>query len=323
MTAIPYVRESAPEYGVVEWMSPLVRRVMAHNPSRFTYHGSGTYLVGRGSVAVIDPGPASWPHVEAVLRALEPGEVISHILVTHTHSDHSPGAQLLQERLPALTHGFGPHGAVPVDDPTDVITFGDPEADGTSAVAKPVGDELREGADTSFVPDVVLPDGATVAGDGWTIRAVHTPGHTSNHLCFDLVEEGTLFTGDHVMGWSTSVIGPPDGSLGQYLSSLRLLLDRPDLQYRPTHGPAITQPRALVSAYLAHRLERTEQIVAALRQGPATIATLVPSIYASVSKALWRPAAASMYAHLLHLVDGGRVVAAEPGRRTSVFALAD
>ncbi len=319
---MPYVHESAPAYGVVEWMSPLVRRVMAHNPSKFTYHGSGTYLVGRGSVAVIDPGPASQTHIDALLQALEPGEVISHILVTHTHSDHSPGARLLQERIPALTHGFGPHGAVPVDDPTDVITFHDPDADGTSAVAKPVGDELREGADTEFVPDVVLRHGATIDGDGWTVRAVHTPGHTSNHLCFDLVEEATLFSGDHVMGWSTSVIGPPDGSLGQYLSSLRLLLERDDMLYRPTHGPVVTEPQALVSSYLAHRLDRTEQIVDALGRGPATIAELVPTIYSSVTKALWRPAAASMYAHLLQLVDDGRVVAAEPGRRTSVFALA-
>lgn len=321
MSAIAYVHEPAPVYGVVEWMSPLVRRVMAPNPSKFTYHGSGTYLIGRGSVAVIDPGPASLPHIEAILRALEPGEVVSHILITHTHSDHSPGARLLQERMPAPTHGFGPHGAVYVEDPTDVIIFGDAEADGKPAAPNAGGHELREGADTDFIPDVVLADGAIVQGGSWTIQAVHTPGHTSNHLCFDLVEEGTLFTGDHVMGWSTSVIGPPDGSLGQYLASLRVLLARDDQRYRPTHGPAITAPRELVSSYVAHRLERTEQIVAALRHGPATIATLVPIIYSSVSKALWRPAAASMYAHLLQLLDDGRVVATEPGRLTSAFEL--
>jgi glyoxylase-like metal-dependent hydrolase (beta-lactamase superfamily II) len=322
MPAIPYVHETAPPYGMAEWVSPLVRRVVAHNPSKFTYHGTGTYLIGRGSVAVIDPGPESAAHTDAILAALEPGEQITHLVITHTHSDHSPGARLLQERTGAPTYGFGPHGAVPVDDPTDVITFGDAEADGTAPASKPAGIELREGADTDFVPDIVLGDGDAVLGHGWTLRAVFTPGHTSNHLCFDLVDERTLFTGDHVMGWSTSVIGPPDGSLGQYLDSLRRLLQRQDLHYRPTHGPVIDEPRKLVAAYLAHREERTEQIVAALRTGPTTIAKLVPSIYESVSKGLWRPAAASMYAHMLQLVEDGRVVATEPGRRTSTFALA-
>jgi glyoxylase-like metal-dependent hydrolase (beta-lactamase superfamily II) len=208
------------------------------------------------------------------------------------------------------------------DDPSDVIVFGDDEADGRirEANERPAN-ELREGADTDFVPTVVLSDGDQLVGDGWTLRAVHTPGHTSNHLCFELLEERTLFTGDHVMGWSTTVIAPPDGNLAAYLASLRLLLDRDDLLYRPTHGAPVTEPHPLVRAYLTHREERTEQIVAALAGGPATIATLVPVIYASVSKALWRPAAASMYAHMLLLIESGDVVADEPGRCSTRFRL--
>jgi glyoxylase-like metal-dependent hydrolase (beta-lactamase superfamily II) len=318
---IPYVRESEPVHGRAVWVSPLVRRIVARNPSKFTYHGTGTYIVGRGEVAVIDVGPALEAHVAAVMAALEPGERITHLPVTHTHSDHSPAASIMHERTGAPTYGFGPHGPVAADDPTDVIVFGDAEADGKATVTGRSVNELREGADTDFAPDVVLSDGDQLAGDGWTLRAVYTPGHTSNHLCFALIEERTLFTGDHVMGWSTTVIAPPDGNLAAYLASLRLLLDRDDLLYRPTHGAPITEPHALVRAYLTHREERTEQIVAALADGPATIAALVPLIYESVSKALWRPAAASMYAHILQLIDSGDVIADEPGRCSTRFRL--
>jgi glyoxylase-like metal-dependent hydrolase (beta-lactamase superfamily II) len=319
---IPYVTEPDPVHGRAEWVSQLVRRVVAGNPSKFTYHGTGTYIVGRGDVAVIDAGPAIDAHVDAVLAALEPGERIAHLPVTHTHTDHSPAASVMHARTGAPTYGFGPHGMVPPDDPSDVIVFGDDEADGkVPAATARSADELREGADTQFVPTLVLADGDQLVGDGWTLRAVHTPGHTSNHLCFELVEESTLFTGDHVMGWSTTVIAPPDGNLAAYIASLRLLLDRDDLLYRPTHGAPITEPQALVRAYLTHRQQRTEQIVAALADGPATIASLVPLIYSSVSKALWRPAAASMYAHILQLIESGVVVADEPGRCSSRFSL--
>jgi len=322
---IPYVREDDVVYGLATRVSPLVRRVVAHNPSKFTYHGTGTYLVGRGDVAIIDPGPAIDAHIDSVLGALEPGEHVTHLVVTHTHSDHSPAAAAIGQRTGAPSFGFGPHGEVAIDDPTDVIVFGDAEADSPSdaaraAIGEPI-DEIREGADTEFQPDVMLADGDTLHGLGWTLRAVHTPGHTSNHLCYELVEERTLFTGDHVMGWSTTVIGPPDGNLGQYMASLRLLLDRDDELYRPTHGAAVTDPRALVAAYLAHRDERTAQILAVLAHGPASIAQLVPPIYASVAKTLWRPAAASMYAHLLQLILDGVVRTDQPGRRSATFSL--
>ncbi len=313
--AIPYVRDLQVRYGEVDIVSPLIRRVVANNPNPFTYLGTGTYLIGRGEVAVLDPGPDDPAHVAAVLAALAPGERVTHLVITHTHIDHSPAARLLQEATGAPTFGYGPHG--PVDDSDDRVVFGDPEADGD-----PSSPEPREGPDRSFRPDVFVRDGAIVEGDGWSLEAVHTPGHASNHLCYLLREEDILCSGDHVMGWSTSVIAPPDGHLGDYMASLEKLLDRPqDHSYLPTHGPVVPDPHVLVRAFLAHRLERSEQILEALSAGPATIAELVPRLYAEISKRLWRGAAASMYAHLLHLHELGMVEGddGESPRRTSRF----
>ena len=323
---IPFVRDLDVEYGRVDQVSPLIRRVVADNPSKFTYLGTGTYIVGHGDVAVIDPGPRLDVHVDALVAALEPGERVTHLLVTHTHTDHSPATAPLQERTGAPSHGFGPHGAVPADDPTDRVVFGDPEADGDPATNKDkrAGEkELREGADTDFAPDVELRHGDIVSGPGWTIEAVHTPGHTSNHLCYALREEHALFSGDHVMGWSTSVIVPPDGDLGQYLTSLQLVLDRGDEVLWPTHGPPITDPPALLQSYLAHRQDRTDQITAVLAVGPATLADIVPTVYRDVAKTLWLPAAMSTHAHLLHLVEEGRVrvVDGDEPRRTARYEL--
>jgi glyoxylase-like metal-dependent hydrolase (beta-lactamase superfamily II) len=241
------------------------------------------------------------------------------MVVTHTHSDHSPATRALGERTDSPTWGFGPHGALPDDDPADRIVFGDEEADRSDAPRD--GDVLREAADTAFTPDWHIGHGDVIDGKGWTLEAIHTPGHTSNHLCFALREEDAVFTGDHVMGWSTSVIGPPDGDVAAYLASLRLLLGRDDTTYWPTHGPPVTEPHGLVRAFLAHRAERTRQILAGLALGPATIADLVPVMYADVDKGLWRAAAASTYAHLLMLIDEGRVEADGPPRRTSRYQL--
>jgi glyoxylase-like metal-dependent hydrolase (beta-lactamase superfamily II) len=321
---IPYVRDLDVHYGRVEQVSPLIRRVVADNPSKFTYLGTGTYIVGRGDVAVIDAGPRLDAHVDALVAALEPGERVTHLLVTHTHTDHSPATALMKERTGAPSYGFGPHGAVPPDDPTDRIVFGDIEADGDLTKEKGPGEkELREGADTDFTPDVELRHGDVVAGTGWTIEAVHTPGHTSNHLCYALHEERALFSGDHIMGWSTTVIVPPDGNLGAYLTSLQLVLDRGDDVLWPTHGPPIIDPQALVGSYLAHRQDRTDQIVAVLAEGPAALTDIVPGVYRDVPKTLWLPAAMSTHAHLLHLVDGGRarVVGGGEPRRTARYEL--
>jgi glyoxylase-like metal-dependent hydrolase (beta-lactamase superfamily II) len=319
-TTIPYVREQDVRYGEAEQVSPLIRRVMARNPGPYTYHGTGTYIVGQGEVAVIDPGPSNpAEHVDAVLSALAPGERISHLVVTHTHGDHSSASRALQQRTGAPTYGFGPMLFQDVPEDSEKIVFGDPEAD-----AEPPESEPREGVDRKFAPDVLLLDGDSVAGDSWSLEAVHTPGHASNHLCYVFREEGVLFSGDQVMGWSTSVIAPPDGNLGQYMASLEKLVARPGIRrYRPTHGPEIADPYAYVGALIAHRRERSEEIVDALGAGPATIAEIVPRVYADVSKRLWRAAASSVYAHLLHLLEIAVVEVADgdPVRRTSRFSV--
>lgn len=305
-----------PDYGAVAELSPLVRRVVAPNANPFTFKGTGVYLVGRGDVAVIDPGPTLDEHIDAVMAALGPEERITHILVTHTHTDHTAGVPALVARTGAPTYGFGPHGPVPEHDPLETVTFDEyftPEEKQT--IEKQWADmpeELkREGPDTEFVPDVVVADGDQITSEsgGWTIEVVHTPGHTSNHVCFALREERLLFTGDHVMGWATSVISPPDGDLFDYMASLRKLLDRDDSRYWPTHGPAIDDPHTYVQSFIDHRRSRENQIVEALRQAPSTIKDLVPVMYAQTTKQLWRAAANSVYSHLLALHREGR---AEP-----------
>jgi glyoxylase-like metal-dependent hydrolase (beta-lactamase superfamily II) len=287
---IPFVRDLSFEYGVLSEVSPNIRRLVAKNPGPFTYAGTGTYVIGRGRVAVIDPGPALAEHVDALLRGLhEHGEEVAHILITHTHLDHSPAAQLLAASTGAPTFGFGPHGE--------------------SRHAEL--DAVEEGADWEFTPDHLLGEGDTLEGSSYVLQALHTPGHCSNHLCFALPESGTLFTGDHVMGWSTSVIIPPDGDMGQYLTHLRRLLARDDVRYLPTHGPAVLDPKPLVAALLRHRENREQQIVTHLAraQGGSRIAELVTGMYADVPRHLHPAAARSVFAHLLYLIEQGRVVA--------------
>ncbi|HRE03692.1 MAG TPA: MBL fold metallo-hydrolase, partial [Ilumatobacteraceae bacterium] len=181
---VPYVRDIKFEYGVAATVNPLVRRVVAKNPSAFTFHGTGTYIVGKGNVAIVDPGPDDAAHVGALLDAVR-GETVSHILITHTHMDHSPATAAVKKATGATVYGYGPH---------------------------PRGEEIgAEGGDMDYAPDVVVTDGDVIEGKGWTSEAIHTPGHISNHLCFTLREQNALFSGDHVMGWSTSVVTPPDG----------------------------------------------------------------------------------------------------------------
>ena len=275
---IPYVREIEFTYGDADEVSPLIRRVVAENPSAFTFKGTGTYIIDHGNVAVIDPGPMIDAHVEALMRALE-GETVSHILITHTHSDHSPAAKPLKKLTGAKTYGYGPHGS------------GAGEEDG----------------DIDFVPDVEVRHGDIIQGDGWTVECVHTPGHTSNHVCFALKEEKALFTGDHVMGWSTSIVSPPDGNMHDYMKSLRLLLTRDDEIYWPTHGPAIRDPKPFVRAFIAHREEREASIVAEIKAGHAHIKDMVPVIYAAVDPRLYPAAARSVYAHVLGMIEDGRI----------------
>lgn len=317
------------DYGVRDQVTPLIRRVICKNPTPFTYRGTGTYIVGRGEVAVIDAGPPLDSHLEDLLAALEPGETVTAALVTHTHSDHSPLTASLTQATGALSYGFGPHQTTSGADPDDRVDFSayisEDEQKKYQAEYDALAPELkREGADTDFVPDVALADGDIVSGDSWTLRAIHTPGHCSNHLCYELREEKSLFSGDHVMGWATSVVGPPDGSMQDYLASLRKLLDFDHTQYWPTHGPPIPEPAAYVSSFIAHRTDRENQIVEYLRPGPCRIADFVPKMYDGYDKRLWYPAASSVYAHMLHLVESGRARVlddhGEP-RLTSVYEL--
>ncbi|MGB3809378.1 MAG: MBL fold metallo-hydrolase [Parvibaculum sp.] len=290
---IPYVREIEFTYDASEQITPLIRRVVAENPSAFTYKGTGTYIIGHGNVAVIDPGPMIEAHVEALMRALE-GETVTHILITHTHSDHSPAAAPLKARTGAKTYGYGPHG----------------------------GGQGEEDGDMDFVPDVEIRHGDIIKGDGWTIECVHTPGHTSNHICFALREEKALFSGDHVMGWSTSIVSPPDGNMREYMASLRLLLTRDDEIYWPTHGPAIRNPKPFVKAFIAHREEREQQIIEQIKAGRTHIKDMVPVIYAAVDKRLYPAAARSVFAHALGMVEDGRLVADGTPRLDGEYRLA-
>ena len=283
-TEIPYVRDMTFEYGKADRVSPMIRRVVAGNPSAFTFHGTGTYIVGHGAVAVIDPGPLLDSHVDALVRALG-RERVTHIVITHTHRDHSPAARPLKQATGAPTYGFGSHGS--------------DRADG--------GGEVEEGADRDFVPDIRVRDGDRIEGDGWTLEAVHTPGHTSNHLCYAFLEENALFPGDHVMGWSTTVVSPPDGDMRAYMRSLERLRARGEEVFWPTHGPPIPEPRDFVTALLAHRHEREDQILACLAHDASTIPEMVEIMYADVGRHLHAAATRSVLSHLIHMAETGRV----------------
>jgi glyoxylase-like metal-dependent hydrolase (beta-lactamase superfamily II) len=302
-TEIPFNRDFACPYGVAEWVSPLIRRIVAQNPSPFTFKGTGTYVVGRGRVAVIDPGPDLAEHVAALGDALR-GETVSHILVTHTHLDHSPAAAALKRATGAKTYGYGRHGSGRAEDRSGV------------------GGKTEEGGDHDFVPDVQMRDGDSVEGPGWRLGAVETPGHTSNHLCFALAEERMLFSGDHVMGWSTSVIAPPDGDMHAYMRSLDKLLQREDALYRPTHGGPILDPKPYVAAFVAHRHERTDAILARLAAGDETIPAIVRAVYAGLDPRLEAAAGRSVLAHLVALVEEGRVATDGPPRLDARYRLA-
>ena len=284
--AIPFDRSLEAPYGEDVRLTPLISRVLANNPSPFTFKGTGVYIVGGRDVAVIDPGPMLADHIDALKRALE-GKRVTHILVTHTHTDHSPAAEPLKQWSGAKTYAFGPHGSGHHDG----------------------GPRMEEGGDQAFLPDVRMKDGEVVAGNGWTIEAVHTPGHTSNHLCFALREEKALFTGDHIMGWSTTVVTPPDGNMREYMASVRKLLARDDATLYPTHGSPIRAPKPFLQAYLDHRLEREAQILACLKDGIETIPAMVERMYADVDKRLHPAAARSVLAHLIQLSEDGRVKA--------------
>lgn len=279
-TVIPFNRDFDPPYGAIERLGPGLRRIVARNPGPFTFRGTATFIVGEGNVAVIDPGPDLPGHIPALLEGLGK-EKVSHILVTHTHLDHSPAAAELKAKTGAPTYGYGPHGSGPGG--------------------------IEAGGDPDFEPDVRIGDGQLIEGNGWRLEALHTPGHTSNHLAFAWPERSILFPGDLVMGWSTSVISPPDGHMGDYLASLRKVLERDEETYWPTHGGPIRDPKPFVEAFIAHRRDREEEILACLSDGIETISDMVPVIYADVPPAVHGAAARSLLAALIYLVETGRV----------------
>lgn len=282
MTTLAFNQDFKAVPGVVERLSPLVRRVLCNNPGPYTFTGTSSYIVGTGEVAIIDPGPNDEAHLDALLAAVR-GETVSHILITHSHADHSPLAARLKLATGAVTAGFG------------------------AVAAGHDGRRVDASVDHAFNPDQLLGHGETLAGKGWTIEAVFTPGHMSNHLCFALREENSLFTGDHVMAWSTSVIAPPDGNMAQYMASLRLLLERDDEVYHPAHGPSRREPKPLVRGLLSHRQMREAAILARIRQGDQSIEEIVPAIYVDVDPKLHGAAALSTLAHLEHLIEQGLV----------------
>jgi glyoxylase-like metal-dependent hydrolase (beta-lactamase superfamily II) len=282
-----FERNFAPPYGVAEGLSPLIGRVVCRNPGPFTFRGTASYLIGSKSLAVIDPGPDDSQHLEALLAAIG-GRPVSHIFITHTHLDHSPLSAQLKAITGAKTAAFGAHGA---------------GNKASSNIPK-----LDAGSDQDFAPDIELRDGDVVETGEWKIESVFTPGHTSNHMAYALIDEHALFPGDHVMAWSTSVVAPPDGNMGDYLKSLEKLLTREDEIYFPTHGPSRKEPQALVRALLAHRRMREGAILARLKEGAKDVSELVATIYAEVSPSLHAAAAQTTLAHLEHLIEQGKVV---------------
>ena len=283
--SIPFLKQDPLAHGAVEETAPGVRRIICPNPSAFTFRGTNTYIIGRGKVAVMDPGPEDAAHLAAILAATE-GETITHVVITHTHRDHSPGARPLVAATGAMTYGFGPHMTPP--------------------------DAGGEGGDHGFHPDVRVGDGERIEGDGWALEALHTPGHCANHLCFALDggegKTGVLFSADHVMSWSTSVVSPPDGDMADYMRSLARLQARDDTMLLPGHGPAITDPKPFLAALAAHRQEREALVLEALRAaGRATPAELVPPVYGALDPRLVGPAGRSLLSHLIKLEGEGQV----------------
>ena len=281
---------------------PGVRRIMANNPGPFTFKGTISYIVGRGKVAIVDPGPDDPAHIGALLDAVR-NETATHIFVTHTHRDHSPAVPVITKATGATVYAEGPHRA-----------------------ARPlhIGElnPLDVSADRDFRPDVALSDGAVVTGDGWTIEAIATPGHTANHMAYALIGKNTLFAGDHVMAWATSIVAPPDGAMGDYMNSLIKLARRSEATYFPGHGPAISDAPRFVNYYILHRKAREASILHRLSKGATDIPTIVRAIYIGIDPRLTGAAGFSVLAHLEDLVVRGLVETDGQPAIDSVYRLA-
>jgi len=285
----------------VDEVVPGVRRVMANNPGPFTLKGTMSYIVGKGKVAIVDPGPADPAHTAALLDAVR-NETVTHIFVTHTHRDHSPGVPALKAATGATVYAEGPHRA-----------------------ARPlhIGEHnpLDSSGDRDFRPDVMLKDGEVVAGEGWSVEAVTTPGHTANHMAFALREQNLLFSGDHVMGWATTIVAPPDGAMNDYMASLDKLTRRGETLYLPGHGPAIPDASRFVSYYILHRKAREASILHRLGKGASDIPTIVRAIYIGLDPRLTGAAGLSVLAHMEDLVARGVVETDGPPAIDAVYRL--
>lgn len=285
---IPFNRAAPAPAGVLEEISPLLRRIVAPNPGPMTFTGTCTYVVGHGAVTVVDPGPIDEAHLQALLHALK-DERIETILVTHTHRDHSPLAARLKELTGAPIIGAAPHRPA-----RDLVE----------------GEYVRldAGADYDYRPDRVLAEGDIHRGEGYTLEAIETPGHTANHLAFALHEENALLSGDHVMAWSTTTVAPPDGAMGEYMASIQKLLGRGESVFWPGHGGPVTEPQRFMRALQAHRRQREASILDRLAAGDDTIPALVGSVYQGLNPALVKAAGMNVFAHLEDLVARGLAV---------------
>ncbi len=277
--------ELAPD--TVDEVIPGVRRVMANNPSPFTFKGTLSYIIGKGKVAIVDPGPDDPAHIGALLDAVR-NETVSAIFVTHTHRDHSPAVPAIKAHTGATVYAEGPHR------PARPLHIGE-------------HNPLDSSGDRDFRPDVMLKDAEVVAGDGWSIEAVTTPGHTANHMAFALREKNLLFAGDHVMAWATSIVAPPDGAMSDYMASLNKLAVRSEQIYLPGHGPAIADAPRFVNYYILHRKAREASILHRLAKGGTDIPSIVRAIYIGIDPRLTGAAGLSVLAHLEDLVTRGLV----------------
>src|SRR5229473_3550915 len=284
---IPYDKNLALVPGRVDEPMRGVRRVLCNNPSPFTFKGTVSYIIGKGKVAIIDPGPDDEAHAAALLDAVR-GETVTHILVTHTHRDHSPNTARLKAATGATVYAEGPHRASRPRYESETISS-------------------ESGADRDFKPDIEVRDGETIEGSGWALQAVATPGHTANHLAFAWRERKYLFVGDHVMGWSTSIVAPPDGSMIDYMASLERLSQRDEDLYFSGHGPEIPDGPRYVRFLIRHRQAREASILHRLAKGEADIPTMVRAIYIGIDPRLTAAAGYSVLAHLEDLVARGIV----------------
>ncbi|NEI57975.1 MBL fold metallo-hydrolase [Rhizobium leguminosarum] len=288
-----------PAYGQAVPVVSGVERVTVNNPGPFTFFGTNSYIVGSSSVAVIDPGPEDEAHYQALMAALG-GRAVTHIVVSHTHRDHSPLARRLQAATGAVTVGQGPHR------PARPLREGEINP-------------FSESSDLSFVPDITLSDGQTLSGDGWALTAVLTPGHTANHAAFALEGRDILFSGDHVMAWSTSIVAPPDGSMADYMESLDRLIEREDRLLLPGHGGPVTEPPSFLRALKAHRLKREQAVLARVQAGDQRIAEMVKVIYRDTDPKLHGAAALSVLAHIEDLLERGEIAADGPPSLAALY----